>query len=270
MVREPLTLSLFPEYIEPLEDELAEDYIGNEDGESASAKAARLYFEGVLKSMGGYYDPEYLGVRNIVYIPPDQWPKDIAEKVRLSYKRYKNYINSPEHIKHHEIAKFKKDWISNALSLISDSLLKKHEESVRRMFQEIFEDYKLAVKEAIVDYILLCPQERKRLNIPLLIKPFPCSAERIALEGGFSVRLYPQWHEFVVNGKENMVANLHVTNIINSAILDWFEDFASFRLFESEIINQASLKGYTLDIPSFKKIEESYRYINFFFFWLNL
>ena len=220
--------------------------------------AAQRYFERILESMNGNYDPQYLGRDSYVYIPPDQWPKNTREKVILSYKRYNHYIHSDE-IKHDEISKYKKEWITNALSLVSEVLLKAFEEPVRKMFQEIFENYKIAMKEAIVNYILLNPDERKRLNIPLLLQQLPCSAERIAREGGFSFKLYPAWHEVVTNGKDEIRNNSHHLGVVTSAVLDWFEDFSQISLFEHTAIRQASLRGYTVNIPSFRRLEDSYK-----------
>ena len=130
----------------------------------------------MLETMNGYYDPEYLGKENYIYIESDQWPPSIKKKVELSYKRYNHYIDSSQFIKHSEISKFKKEWISNAMSLIQESMIKKHEGPVRSLFNEIFENYKKSMKEAILNYILLCPEERKRLNIQLLVKDYLNSA----------------------------------------------------------------------------------------------
>jgi dynein heavy chain len=73
------------------------------------------------------------------------------------------------------------------------------------------------------------------------------------------VRLYPDWHEFVTHGRENMVKRLRVTSIVNSAILDWSEDFSHFRLWESETLVTCSKKGYALDIPQLKKVQDTFR-----------
>ena len=81
----------------------------------------------------------------------------------------------------------------NCFNLISDELLK-NEEFSKKVFQEIFDNFKLAMKKSMLDYILLCPDERKRLHIELLPRNILCSAQRISREGGFSIILYPDWH----------------------------------------------------------------------------
>lgn len=74
------------------------------------------------------------------------------------------------------------------------------------------------MKKAMLDYILRSPEERKRLHITLLPRPFMHSAQRIGREGGFNMRLFPDWHDFVENGKEYCRDNLILINPINSAL----------------------------------------------------
>lgn len=47
------------------------------------------------------------------------------------------------------------------------------------------------MKETMLNYILRCPAERKRLHIEYLPRKVLCSAERIAREGGYCITLYP-------------------------------------------------------------------------------
>ena len=60
------------------------------------------------------------------------------------------------------------------------------------------------MKKSIVDYILRSPEERERLNINLILRKFPTSRERICKQGGYSTRLYPDWHQFINEGKVNL------------------------------------------------------------------
>ena len=256
VTRQPITLSLYPEYFPDPDNDAEVIRIG---GETASAKGAEKYFADLLASMNSNYDPELIGKKNAIYIEPSEWTARIRKTVDLSVARYKNYVNNPEHIKHSEVSKFKKDWITNALSLIKESLLKTNEEGVRKLFQEIFESYKLSMKQAIMDYILRSPEERKRLNITIIPRKIMTSAERIVLEGGYSIRLYPSWHEFYATGKEVMSQNLNCMSVVTSSILDWFEDFKEFSLFEHNVIKTTSQRGYSLSIPTFMKLENTYR-----------
>ena len=72
-------------------------------------------------------------MKNNLYIEPNLWPKELFEKVQLSIRRYFNYING-DHIRHSEITKYKKEWLSNALGLVPDTYLKKNEILVRKLF----------------------------------------------------------------------------------------------------------------------------------------
>ena len=81
-----------------------------------------------------------------------------------------HYIESPDLIKSNEIAQYPKIWMSKALELINDLYLNDYEDLVSVLFQEIFRDYQRAMKVAIMEYVLLSPNERKRLNIIMLPK----------------------------------------------------------------------------------------------------
>ena len=81
----------------------------------------------------------------------------------------------------------------NAFKLISEDLIL-NENCSRLVFVEIFETFKISMKKSMLDYILRSPEERRRLHIELLPRPWLCSAERIAREGGFNCLLYPDWH----------------------------------------------------------------------------
>lgn len=143
--REPVTLSLYPEYFEDEEDESV-----------TAAQASQKFFQDMLDEMGGLtYDPELLGRKNYVYVDPEVWPESIRRKVEASVARYMHYLES-DVIKPDEVPKFQKRWMVNALRLISEKLLR-NEQLYRTVFHEIFENFKWAMKKSMLDYILLCP-----------------------------------------------------------------------------------------------------------------
>ncbi|EGR32330.1 hypothetical protein IMG5_087930 [Ichthyophthirius multifiliis] len=244
MKREPVSLSLFPEY-----------FPENEENGSPQ-DSADLLFNKMLQEMGGVFDPEYLGKSNYVYVDPSNWPENIFRVVQESSARYMHYLES-DIIKADEIPKFRKKWMVNAYKLISQSLLNR--ETVSRVFQEIFQNFKLAMKKAMLDYILLSPQERQRLHITLYQKQVLCSGERISREGGFNIKLFKNWHNFVEQGKEFCRINLIQMNIINSSLIDWFQDFSGFLLFENNTLQKISILGHTLNIDQFVKVQSMYR-----------
>ena len=65
MHREPVSLSLFPEYFEDKNENLT------------AVESANKYLNTMLIEMGGVYDPEYLGKSNYTYIDPSVWPVSI-------------------------------------------------------------------------------------------------------------------------------------------------------------------------------------------------
>lgn len=67
--------------------------------------------------------------------------------------------------------------MTEALLLVSDTLMSEYSGIVKTVFLEIFRDYQIAMKVAILEYILLSPNERKRLNIIMLPKVVPTAAE---------------------------------------------------------------------------------------------
>ena len=211
----------------------------------------------MLVEMRGNYDPELLGRSNYVFINPETWPENIKQKVISSMARYRHYLNS-ELIRPEDISKYRKDWMTNAFSLVPEPLLR-YEECARKVFQEIFENYRIAMKQTIMDYILRSPEERKRLHIELLPRKTFCSAERIAREGGFSLMLYPDWHSYVVKGRASLENKMVLMNVINSSLLNWFDDFKEFLLMETETMKEFGVLGHTLNIPAFMKQENIYR-----------
>jgi hypothetical protein len=252
--REPITVSIYPEYFEDSEEE--EEF--DEDTDTGG-RAAQKYFSRQLDEMGGIYDPEKLGINSFAIIDPRYYTNDISKRVKLSNKRFENYINSDEFIKNQDIAKYKRDWMSRALAKVPEKLLKQYEESVRRLFHEIFGDYCMAIKNGILEYVLRSPEERKRLYIDLLVREVPTSAERIFREGGYSILLYPDWHSYVDNSRKFLQNNLYCMNIVNSSLLDWFQDFRKINLVEKDIIEFMGVLGYSMNIQTFIKLQTNYR-----------
>ena len=175
--RLPISLSLFPEYFEDVNEQLAPHEI------------AHRRFEEMVEEMGGNYDPAKLGFSNQVYVDPSEWPPHILKRMENSLQRYWHYIMN-DLIKQNEVPRYNKQWMMNAFSLVDEGLLQ-NESSSREVFQEIFEDFKVAMKRSMLDYILRSPEERKRLHITLLPREWLCSAQRIAREGGFNTLLFP-------------------------------------------------------------------------------
>jgi dynein heavy chain, axonemal len=76
------------------------------------------------------------------------------------------------------------------LALIPDHLLKTMIEETKELFKEVFQSYGRAIRQAIMEYILLSPQERKRLHILMLPRALPTATERALARGGYSISKY--------------------------------------------------------------------------------
>ena len=67
--------------------------------------------------------------------------------------------------------------MANALNLIPDKFMSEYAALIKTLFHEIFQSYLRAMKQAIVNYIVMSPFERKRLNILILPAPVLTQAE---------------------------------------------------------------------------------------------
>ena len=69
------------------------------------------------------------------------WPESIKQKVEVSLRRYKEYLKG-DHIRANEISEYNKKWLTNALALVPEALLKYDEYALREILQGIFSNYK--------------------------------------------------------------------------------------------------------------------------------
>lgn len=78
---------------------------------------------------------------------------------------------------------------------------------------EIIDDYKQSLRYAIVNYILMDPDEQKRLSIKTFPIDFPV----------LCIRAPVPWHQFKVIADHSMQHNLFIGNTILRDICDlWF------------------------------------------------
>ena len=251
--REPITVSLFPEYFE--DPDAADSGVDEQEPNREALK----FLEKHLAKMGGHYDPETIGQDDYQYLALPTLPRDFQDMIRLSYRRLEKFLADPNFIKNEEIARFKKSWISHAISRVPEKLLSKDDEEVRTIFQEIFHDYRQAIKRSILNYLLLSAEERRRLSIPMILRESPPSSDRIVRAGGYSILLYHDWHAYVENGKNYLQNNLYNMNIVNSSLVTWYEDFKNIELVETDIIKHMAVLGRSMSAFTFIKIQRNYR-----------
>ena len=82
------------------------------------------------------------------------------------------------------------------------------------MFTEVFSFYARSMKQAIIEYILRSPDERKRLHILMLPRPVPTASVRQAVMGGFSTKAYEDSHKRKVETENEIKLRLLNNNIV--------------------------------------------------------
>ncbi|KAI9206289.1 dynein heavy chain and region D6 of dynein motor-domain-containing protein [Polychytrium aggregatum] len=101
----------------------------------------------------------------------------------------------------------------------------------REVLDEIRESYYLALKQSVVDYILLDPKEQLRLSIPPFATVY---VPRIA-------RAPVPWHESVISTKSFITDNLFITNPVMVRLLDIYSQFEDCRLVDMGNFTPAQL-----------------------------
>ena len=114
---------------------------------------------------------------------------------------------------------------------------------------EIRSDYDIAIRKAIVDYILLDPSERQRVRIHRIPK----------VHRTRTIRGPIVWHETINETKTALQVMLHVTNPMMAALQRlWDETYAEQRLVSFRDLSEAPLPMVPLDFEKFieQRVEE--------------
>ena len=106
------------------------------------------------------------------------WQDQLLKTVETSIRRFFHYVNSDECIRKDELTMYQKKWTKRALELVPDYLLETFEYQCKEIFYDIMQDYVRAMKTAIMNYILLSPNERQRLHILALPHEVLTASER--------------------------------------------------------------------------------------------
>ena len=162
----------------------------------------------VPRAMACVYDPasiksEFSFPNLAAYSPA------LLKELEISKLRFEHYLKDPESIRHNEISKYNKEWMANALNLVYPSyLLKQYSGIVKELFQEVLDTYSYSMKKSILDYILRSPAERKRLHILMLPREVPSSSDKIAIRGGFSKKIFKDWHNAKMDAESEIKLKL--------------------------------------------------------------
>jgi dynein heavy chain, axonemal len=99
------------------------------------------------------------------------------------------------------------------------------------MIKEIEQEYNIALKQSIINYILLDSRERERLCIPPLPPPYIPRTARAPVP----------WHDEVVQVKQRVSDNLFITNPVMVELLKIYSQFENMRIVDMSVLTQSVL-----------------------------
>ena len=109
---------------------------------------------------------------------------------------------------------------------------------------EIKYNHVTAIKQSVVDYILIDPMERSRLHIPKSIDRYQVVTARAPVP----------WHDDLKSVKASIANNLFITNPVMLKLLDIFAQFESLRVVDTSVFTPSILP---ISIGEFQSILKS-------------
>jgi hypothetical protein len=158
--------------------------------------------------------------------------------------------------------------MQRALDQVPEVLLKKFAQEARSVFQEVFEGYGRAMRQAILEYILRSPDERKRLHILVLPRARATAALTYAKAGGYSVTKYAGHHQRKREAEGKIKLGLISYSITSASLLDWWQEFRHFKLLELRNLGQFVVERepgrpggalYAMEMDEFFGFQETYQ-----------
>ncbi|XP_076448252.1 dynein axonemal heavy chain 3-like [Babylonia areolata] len=114
------------------------------------------------------------------------------------------------------------DTLNGVYSFVPSDLRLRFTQATKEFLDEMDDDYRHAVRKAILDYVLIDESEQERLGMPMPFKP-----SNTAGRFGFP------WHDSVLAAREFMRTELYTTHPVLNNILYHFEyKYGSFRLID--------------------------------------
>ncbi|KAK3779700.1 hypothetical protein RRG08_013655 [Elysia crispata] len=122
-----------------------------------------------------------------------------------------------------------KDTLNGIYGFVPRQLRINHPLALKAFLKDMDTDYREAVRRAILNYVLLDPNEQLRLGLPMPEKP-----SNLAGRDGFP------WHNSVNNAREFMTNDLFITHPVMREILYRFEHkYSNFRLIDIPCLRAA-------------------------------
>lgn len=220
---------------------------------------SKAYNESLINNPKLTYDPEVFLPKafNCMLYDPQTWSEEIRNKIMISVNNYNKYLNSNKIIME-DLFPFDNNKKKKFLSHI-DMDFKSYPLLVEEVFQEIIEHYYLSLKNIILEYILISPYERNRLNIHYLPRKTVPSSFLIASHGSFNRTLYTGWVENYFKTSEILNKILLNCNIINSSLIDWKQCFNHVNFFYTKNLDVFLIENTkTIHIEDFYSIQNNY------------
>ncbi|KAI8893820.1 dynein heavy chain and region D6 of dynein motor-domain-containing protein [Globomyces pollinis-pini] len=103
--------------------------------------------------------------------------------------------------------------------------------TVQTLLEEIKQNHLTAVKQSIVDYILLDPSEQQRLKIPFIVQRYEPATARAPVP----------WHDHLITIKKTIEQNLFITNPVMGQLLQIFALFEKCKVVDMSVFTPSVL-----------------------------
>ncbi|CAG9464833.1 unnamed protein product [Pedinophyceae sp. YPF-701] len=201
--------------------------------------------------------------RSVEMDPCVTLPKDISpeekEVIADAILRYWYYVEYGVPDRH--VAPYREEWAANALAMVPQQAPASLPEEryfalIEGSLQEIHRDYVRSASRSIVDYVLLSPMERERLNLQALERVWPeYDLWRRWWRGVVYRELDPAWHDHVARATHNLAWSLQTLSQ-NAAELNgvWLSQGFSQRLLV-EVKASSFVRQCPMAVESFRALQ---------------
>ena len=191
----------------------------------------------------------------------EKYSPEFMKNILTSVNNYKKYLDSEKFLMS-DLKKFSKNIFKKKIIKKIDITINLDTNYRKLIYENISEIEKLfydTLKEAIMNYILRSPFERKRLNILYFPNKILPSSYTIAQYGSFNRTKYGIWVNNFNNSCSFLENNLSLCNIAVSGLINWTNSFNHINLIYLDSIHKLTEEKFnTIHIDEFCRIQESY------------
>ena len=191
----------------------------------------------------------------------EKYSPDFMKNIVTSINNYKKYLVSEKFLMS-DLKRFNRNIFNKKIIKKIDVTINLDTNYKKLIYDDVSEIEKLfydTLKEAIMNYILRSPFERKRLNILYFPNKVLPSSYTIAQYGSFNRTKYASWVNNFNNSTTFLENNLSLCNIAVSGLINWTNSFNHINLIYLESIHKLTEDKFnTIHIDEFCRIQESY------------